>query len=80
MPTYLFINNNTNEEFEDFMSISALDSFLQENSHITQLINGAPFLHSGRGMQKPDNGFREILREVKKKSNKGITRSTINTY
>ena len=80
MPTYKFINTNTNEEFEDFMSISQLDSFLQENPHVTQLVGGAPMIHSGRGLKKPDNGFREILREVKKKNSRGISRSTVNTF
>ena len=70
MPTYKFLNNETGEEFEDFMSISALDQYLKDNPNIVQLVNGAPLIHSGRGLQKPDNGFREILREVKKKNSK----------
>ena len=80
MPTYKFLNNETGEEFEDFMSISALDQYLKDNPNIVQLVNGAPLIHSGRGLQKPDNGFREILREVKKKNSKGISRSTVNTF
>lgn len=80
MPTYRFVNNDTGEEFTEFMSISELEVYLLNNSNLTQLVFGAPTIHSGRGMQKPDIGFREILKEVKKKSNKGITRSTINTF
>jgi len=80
MPTYLFLNTETGEEFEDFLSISAMETFLTENPHIQQLVNGAPAIVSGRGMGKPDDGFRDILRNVKKKANKGITRSTINTF
>lgn len=80
MPTYKFINTNTNEEFEEFMTISALDIYLEDNPHITQLVGGAPMIHSGRGLKKPDNGFREILREVKKKNSKGFSRSTVNTF
>lgn len=80
MPTYRFLNNETNEEFEDFMSISALDIFLKENPHITQLVNGAPLIHSGRGLGKPDQGFRDLLKHIKKGNSKGITRSTINTH
>lgn len=80
MPTYRFINKNTNEEFEDFMSISALEIFLKENTHIEQLVNGAPLISSGRGMNKPDNGFRDLLKEMKKKHSKGISKSTINTF
>lgn len=80
MPTYRFLNVETNEEFEDFMSISALEIFLKENPHITQLVFGAPLIHSGRGMKKPDNGFRDLLKHIKKGNSKGITRSTINTH
>jgi len=80
LPTYRFLNNETGEEYENFMSISELDAYLQENSHITQLVNGAPMIASGRGMSKPDQGFRDLLKDMKKKHSKGITRSTINTF
>jgi hypothetical protein len=80
MPTYRFLNNETGEEFEDFMSISALEVFLAENPNLTQLVNGAPMIASGRGMTKPDNGFRDLLKEMKKKNSKGISRSTINIF
>ena len=80
MPTYKFLNNDTSEEHEDFMSISALGEYLKNNPHITQLVNGAPMISSGRGLGKPDNGFRDLLKDMKKKHSKGITRSTINTF
>jgi hypothetical protein len=80
MPTYKFLNNETGEEFEDFMSISALDEYLKTNPHITQLVNGAPMIASGRGMSKPDQGFRDLLKDMKKKHSGGLTKSTINTF
>ena len=80
MPTYKFLNNETGEEFEEFMKISELDEYVESNPHLTQLVNGAPMLHSGRGMGKPDDGFRDVLKQIKKNANKGITRSTINTH
>lgn len=80
MPTYKFLNNDTGEEYEEFMSISALDAYLEENPNLTQLVNGAPALSSGRGNGKPDAGFRDVLKQIKKNANKGITRSTINTF
>ena len=79
MPTYRFLNTQTNEEFEDFMSISSLETFLKENEHIQQLVNGAPMIVSGVS-KKPDAGFRDLLKDMKKKHSKGITRSTINTF
>jgi len=80
MPTYRFLNNETGEEFEEFMAISALDSFLAENPNLTQLVNGAPMIASGRGMGKPDQGFRDLLKDMKKKHSKGMSGSTINTF
>jgi hypothetical protein len=79
-PTYLFRNDETGEEYEEFMSISALEVYLEENKHITQLVNGAPMIHSGRGMGKPDDGFRDLLKHIKKGNQKGISRSTIHTF
>jgi hypothetical protein len=80
MPTYNFLNKDTGKEFEEYMSISQLESYLSENPHIEQLVSGAPLISSGRGMKKPDNGFRDLLKDMKKKHSKGFTRSTINTY
>lgn len=82
MPTYLFRDNDTGEEREEFMSISARDVYLKENPNLTQLVNGAPLIHSGRGLvnAKPDNAFRDVLKEIKKKHSGGFTKSTINTF
>lgn len=80
MPTYRFLNNQTGEEFEDFMSISSMEEYLKTNPHITQLVNGAPLIHSGRGMGKPEQGFRDLLKDIKKKHSQGITKSTINNF
>ena len=80
MPTYSFLNKETGEEYELFMGISEREEYLKANPHIQQIITGAPLISSGRGMGKPDQGFRDILREIKKKNSKGITKSTINTF
>ena len=79
MPTYRFVNEN-GEEFEEFMTISNLDVYLNEHPNLTQLVNGAPAISSGRGMGKPDQGFRDLLKDMKKKHSGGFTRSTINTF
>lgn len=78
-PTYLFCNNDTGEEYEEFMKISELDSYLANNPNVTQQIT-SPALHSGRGMGKPDSGFRDVLKQIKKNANKGITRSSVNDF
>lgn len=80
MPTYKFLNNDTGEEYEEFMGISALDIYLSEHPNVTQLVNGAPLIHSGRGLKKPDAGFRDLLKTIKKGNSKGLNGSTINTF
>lgn len=79
MPTYKFLNKNTGEEFDEFMSISALEGYLNDNPHFLQLVNGAPMIVSGVP-NKPDQGFRDLLKEMKNKHSKGISKSTINTF
>ena len=80
MPTYGFLNNDSGEEYTMFMSMSQLDEYLKDNPGVTQLVHGAPMIVSGRGNQKPENGFRDLLRDIKKKNSRGISRSTVNTF
>lgn len=78
MPEYLFHNKETNEEWTEWMSISERDAFLESNPHVEQLVHGAPMVAYRAGQRtKPDDSFRDVLKEVKKKS--GRT-STINTF
>lgn len=69
MPTYLFKNNETGEEFEQFMGISEADEFLKQNPHIEKLVNGAPLIGDPMrlGRIKPPEVWRDHLREMKKK-------------
>lgn len=78
MPKYAFTDTATGEEFEQWMSMSELDDFLAEHTLVKQHVC-CPATISGRAM-KPDNGFRDLLRDVKKKHSKGVSRSTINTF
>ena len=83
MPTYLFRDRNTDVQWEEFMGISAADKYLEANPHIERMVNGFPGMASsamGASKTKPDEGFRDVLREIKKKSQQGISRSTINTF
>jgi len=50
-----------------------------KNNNVTQLPSPL-FLHSGRRLQRPDEGFRDILREMKKNNSRGLYRSNINTF
>lgn len=76
MPTYLFLNTETNEQFEQFMTISERDKFVSDNPKIEQLVNGAPSIGYSYNSRKPDSGFRDVLKEIKTKHKK----SNINTW
>lgn len=82
MPTYTFLNTNSGETFTTIMSIAEREEYLKANPHIQQQLISAPALGDSirLGLKKPDNGFRDRLKEIKKQHSKGITRSTINTF
>lgn len=82
MPTYLFMNTKTGETFEEFLSITGREEYLASNPDVVQLVNGAPALGDSirLGLRKPDDGFRDVLREIKNKHSRGLSASTINTF
>jgi len=64
MPTYNFIDTETDEEFEVVMKISEREEFLKENPQVQPIIS-APALISGSGSyQKIPEGFKEVLAKV----------------
>jgi len=66
MPTYLFYDTETGEEFESFMKISERESFLKENPHINTIIS-APSIVSGVTTSKQNrvpDGFKEVLSKI----------------
>ena len=82
MPNYTFLNTDTGECFTGIMSMSEREEYLKSNPHIQQQIVSAPSLGDPirLGLKKPDNGFRDRLKEIKKAHSKGITKSTVNTF
>ena len=78
MPNYLMKRNDTGEEFEVRLKMSEREEYIRLND-LTQLPM-APGLHSGRGMMKPDSGFRDVLRRIKNENSKGLWVSTVNTF
>jgi len=64
MPTYDFVNNETGEEFEEFMSMSAREQYLKDNPHIQQIV-GATATVSGVSITgKIPDGFKDVLSKV----------------
>jgi hypothetical protein len=76
MPSYNFRNKQTGEEFTEFVRLSELDKYLVDNPHLEQSVNTPPAIVSGiEGRLRPDQGFRDILREQKK-----FYKTDINTF
>ncbi len=66
MPTYTFIDNNTEEIFEEFMGISERERYLKDNPHISQV----PVMFAAVGDHimsvgpKVDGGFNERMEQI----------------
>lgn len=70
MPTYVFRNKETSEQFEKIMKMSELDSYRQENPQLETVIQSVAFgdptkLSSSR---KFDTGFKEVLQRIHEKT------------
>jgi antibiotic biosynthesis monooxygenase (ABM) superfamily enzyme len=79
MPTYRFQNMDTKKKYKKEMKISELDQYLEENKNVKQLLNGFPGSIRSHN-KKPDAGFRDLLKDIKKRNSKGLTQSTIDTW
>lgn len=69
MPTYSFIDNNTGDIIEEFMSISQREQFLKDNPHIAPVILSAPAISGdsvGLGFRKNDGGFNDLMNRIGK--------------
>lgn len=77
MANYTFLDTKTDKQFDIDMPISELDDYKARNPHLQQLIIRAPALSSGSSSKKPDSGFRDVLKRIKKGSARN---NTINTW
>ena len=65
MPTYNFKNTDTGEEFEEIMSMSEREKFLEQNSHIKQLPSLFAMSYTGTGDRiKNDDGWKENMSRI----------------
>jgi len=68
MPIYTFRNKETNEEFDENMMIAELDTYLEDNPQIEQIITTSTKIVHERGTNlRVDDGFRESIARVKEK-------------
>jgi len=77
VPTYVF-EAPGGVVYEALMSWDECQKHLADNPGHKQLVT-SPAIISGVS-SKPCDGFRDLLKTMKKKHSRGITRSTINTF
>lgn len=66
MPLYRLLNIETEEVVEELVSWATLQSILESNPNL-KLLPAAPAIVSGvSGRMRPDEGFRDRLRDIKK--------------
>ena len=53
MPIYKLRNNQTNEEWEEFMFISEMEEKIKKFPHVELLVNGAPMVTGTMGKNTP---------------------------
>jgi len=60
MPSYTFENTKTGEVYDDYMSIADMESFLEKNKHIKQVISKVNIVSGVSGLTyKNDQGWKE---------------------
>ena len=70
MPTYVFRNKETGEQFEKIMKISELDMFREENPQLETIIQAVAFGDPTKlsSTRKFDTGFKEVLQRIHEKT------------
>ena len=63
MPTYTFYNTETDEQFNDFMSWSQRETYLEENPHIEPMLTTAALV-GDHIIQKVDGGMKDVFSRV----------------
>lgn len=80
MPNYSFRNVVDGTEYELDLTMSEREQYLKDNKDtVIQIIARAPSLSDSvkLGIRKPDQGFRDVLREIKKAHPRG---GGVNTF
>lgn len=69
MPTYSFVNTETGEQFDSFMSWSAREEYLKENPKIQSVMTAASIVSgvSTSTQNRVPDGFKEVLSKVSEK-------------
>lgn len=70
MPTYTFRDKATDEEFDIFLSMSELDRYIEENTHLQQVPTAPAIVDPVNiGVKKPPADFQKyVLGRIKEKT------------
>jgi hypothetical protein len=80
MIKYQFRNKKSKKLTQIFdYSMDEMERYLERNPSM-EVVIGTPGFHSGLGLKKPDDGFRDVLKSIKRLNSRGISKSTINTF
>ena len=63
MPTYTFYNTETDEQFDDFMSWSQRETYLEENPHIEPMLTTAALV-GDHIIMKTDGGMKDTFSRI----------------
>lgn len=76
MPTYTFINTETNEKVNEIMTVAERDEYLKNKPHVKQCLAAPSFGDPARlGITKTPDSFNSLLNHVKSSH----LHSTVNT-
>jgi len=65
MPTYTFYNKRTKKQYDDYMSISEMEEFLEKNKHISQVIHKINIVSGVSGLSyKQDSGWKDNMSRI----------------
>lgn len=67
MPSYTFVNTETNEEVNLIMSIAEWEQYKIDNPQMQQILKSAPAIGDSvrLGLRHHDNGFNDVLKNIK---------------
>jgi hypothetical protein len=70
MPTYVFRNKETGEQFDKILKMSELDSFRADNPQLETVIQAVAFGDPTKlsSTRKFDTGFKEVLQRIHEKT------------
>lgn len=74
MPVYTIKDNKTGHQEDVMMAYSELERFLKTHPNKSQVMSAPRIVSGVAGQRRPDEGFRDVLRNIKKNNR----RSTMN--